>query len=521
MIQKRIYGLMCGLILASPSLVFSDALPSSDGSACKAVFARPLTYNELLKSKEIELADKDLRAIDFSGVYLSKMYLTGAKIRYARGADLSKTNLTDADLKDADVSNADLTGADLTGAIVDGANFKGATYNTRTRFPEGFDPKKAGMKLELIPLGEATINDLQGPLVLPVGGGDSPHFIKLVPNPNAPRNDVGVIKTIAQLEADIKKMLNDMTTPKKIFQPIPFKLTSSDPTVLKRLSQSRVKLTPEKDGSVNLSGQDLRAVDFSNINLPRTSLAGAKLSNARGANLSGSSLMGAELNEADVSNANLREADLYGASLRDADARGTDFTGAKFRHTDLTGAKYDKTTRFPDGFDPKQEGMILVDDVAPSPAKTVATSQAEAIDMAKVLNRPEFQSLESPALRIEAFKKFLLKAKDLRNANLPGINLTNVKLSGRDLSGIKINMGNLTRADLRNVNFTGAELAMTIFNGADLRGAILKGADLRRSADLPYADLRGAKYDKTTRFPDGFDPKQVGMILVDDVAFTS
>ena len=48
-----------------------------------------------------------------------------------------------------------------------------------------------------------------------------------------------------------------------------------------------------------------------------------------------------------------------------------------------------------------------------------------------------------------------------------------------------------------------------------MQGCNFNGADLRRSADLPYADLRGAKYDKTTRFPDGFDPKQVGMILAE------
>ena len=55
---------------------------------------------------------------------------------------------------------------------------------------------------------------------------------------------------------------------------------------------------------------------------------------------------------------------------------------------------------------------------------------------------------------------------------------------------------------------------------ADLYGAILRWADLRgadlREADLthwlwPNADLKSAKYDNSTQFPEGFDPVESGM----------
>ena len=395
-----------------------------------------VALDRIIKDKNIDLRDLDLTVVN-----LARRFLHGIKVKNARGAwfndsdlrgsdfrgsDLTYASLRKADLSDAKFNNADVRGVDFTGAKFENTHFTGAKYNKNTRFPAGFDPKKAGMVLD------------DAPAPLPVA---------TVSTPTPPATPVVSPTPLRQVET------KGTTPPATNAKPI------------------RVYKT-------NYARADLRGKDF------------------RGDDLDGIIFT---------------DADLRGADFRGADFRGSTLTGAK-----LTGAKYNANTRFPAGFDPKKAGMVLDD--APTPSPVATASQAEAIDMAKVLNRPEFQSLGSPALRIEAFKKLLLGAKDLRNANLPGINLTGTKFNGRDLSGIKINMGNLTRTDLRNVNFTDAELTMTIFNGADARGAIFNGADLRRSADLPYADLRGAKYNKTTRFPDGFDPKQEGMILVDDVA---
>ena len=53
--------------------------------------------------------------------------------------------------------------------------------------------------------------------------------------------------------------------------------------------------------------------------------------------------------------------------------------------------------------------------------------------------------------------------------------------------------------------------------GVDLQGAKLKGADLK-GADLHYAKLgsvnfRKAAYNKSSKFPNGFDPEKVGMMF--------
>ena len=48
---------------------------------------------------------------------------------------------------------------------------------------------------------------------------------------------------------------------------------------------------------------------------------------------------------------------------------------------------------------------------------------------------------------------------------------------------------------------------------ADLRGADLRGAKLGGASLL--GNLRRAIYNKLTKFPDGFDPETVWMLLVE------
>lgn len=45
------------------------------------------------------------------------------------------------------MSDASLVGADLTGAKLAGTKLVGARYDSRTRWPQGFDPRKHGALL--------------------------------------------------------------------------------------------------------------------------------------------------------------------------------------------------------------------------------------------------------------------------------------------------------------------------------------------------------------------------------------
>ena len=71
----------------------------------------------------------------------------GADLRRADlfGADLEGVDLNGADLNEANLYEADLNGADLGGALLSRANLIGARANKNTVWPEGFDPKTAGV----------------------------------------------------------------------------------------------------------------------------------------------------------------------------------------------------------------------------------------------------------------------------------------------------------------------------------------------------------------------------------------
>ena len=67
-----------------------------------------------------------------------------------------------------------------------------------------------------------------------------------------------------------------------------------------------------------------------------------------------------------------------------------------------------------------------------------------------------------------------------------------------------MNGADLSRAVMDGTNFSLAMIRDSMWIMADMRNAILEGASLHRS------DMNMAKYDETTRFPEGFDPENTG-----------
>ncbi len=91
----------------------------------------------------------DLHAFGLSGVDLRHAYLAAVDFR---GADLRGAGLIDADLRGADLRGADLRrallrGADLSGVNLSGADLRGAATSDQTKWPKGFDWRRAGVKL--------------------------------------------------------------------------------------------------------------------------------------------------------------------------------------------------------------------------------------------------------------------------------------------------------------------------------------------------------------------------------------
>ncbi|MFI1938427.1 pentapeptide repeat-containing protein [Streptomyces purpureus] len=63
--------------------------------------------------------------------------------------------------------------------------------------------------------------------------------------------------------------------------------------------------------------------------------------------------------------AHAQRASFRAADLRTADLRGTDLTGADLHDADLTGARADARTRWPEGIDPTQAGVVLAEERDP------------------------------------------------------------------------------------------------------------------------------------------------------------
>ncbi len=116
-----------------------------------------------------------------------------------------------------------------------------------------------------------------------------------------------------------------------------------------------------------------------------------------------------------------------------------------------------------------------------------------------------------------------LARANLARASLRDADLDMADLRGANLEGANLTRANLARADLaRGANLAGANLAGADLDMADLRGANLEGANLAGAyltgypdgANLEGANFTGASYDRSTRYPAGFDPAARGMRFV-------
>jgi Pentapeptide repeats (8 copies) len=120
--------------------------------------------------------------------------------------------------------------------------------------------------------------------------------------------------------------------------------------------------------------------------------------------------------------------------------------------------------------------------------------------------RNEFQLYLS---RVDLRGAFLHDAR-LTNALLRHTNLARAQMAGVWLDRADLEDADLRQANLQRARLSGANLHQAHLQDADLRGADLSSADVRganfQGAQLEGADFTGARYDDTTKWPDGFQP---------------
>ena len=168
----------------------------------------------------------------------------------------------------------------------------------------------------------------------------------------------------------------------------------------------------------------------------------------------------------DLRRAVLHHVDLSGANLRSADLRGVDLCDANLSDANL------KWTDLSESH---------VRDIQQGPAnRTSAVSE----------DINEWESREEAG------------EDDLISTNLSRANLSRAHLIEASLES----------ANLRGANLRGTNLSGTQLYEANLERATLVGAKLREAIRLESAKLKEAVYDKTTEFPEGFNPEEYGMI---------
>ncbi|MGE5139297.1 MAG: pentapeptide repeat-containing protein [Rudaea sp.] len=93
----------------------------------------------------------------------------GARLNHVdlSNADLTGACLTNAELDGANLYRANLRGADLSFVNLSTANLKGAQledalYNFHTRFPDGFDPARAGMQFQRVVDEMSSLREVSG-----------------------------------------------------------------------------------------------------------------------------------------------------------------------------------------------------------------------------------------------------------------------------------------------------------------------------------------------------------------------
>lgn len=192
------------------------------------------------------------------------------------------------------------------------------------------------------------------------------------------------------------------------------------------------------------------------------------------------------LKDGSLKDANLDRANLIGAYLDEANLCGASLWEAK-----LNGAKLSKTN---------------LSKVYLEGANLIGASLWDA-------------DLGNGALSWVNFSGAHMWKANFSGAHLEGANLSNVDLEGANLSGTYLYKADFSGAKLEDANLSGSFLEQANLSEANLQRANLCGTYLGRAILNETTNLAGTFYtdgDNGTVFPEGFNPADHGMHLIDE-----
>lgn len=129
-------------------------------------------------------------------------------------------------------------------------------------------------------------------------------------------------------------------------------------------------------------------------------------------------------------------------------------------------------------------------------------------------------TFEGATLTEVKFRRAILISASFARAHLFSTDFSRAYLRGADFSGASLSGVKLTKATLAWANFQKADLTEVRLRGVDLEHADLSDVDLRFSSLHKVASLKEARYTAKTKFPEGFDPKEHDMVLLEPPSST-
>lgn len=294
------------------------------------------------------------------------------------------------------------------------------------------------------------------------------------------------------------------------------------------VSQGRILILEDLNKDhFSLAGVNANRADLTRIHLKKADLKNATFQGAilQFAQLQQANLQKANLQQADLDNADLQKADLQYAMLQKANLIGADLREAKLDNANLEGAAYNLKTKFPEGFQPAKQKMILIE---PNQNLSNAKLENARLEKARLMGADLTQANLMGANLKEAFlvKATLIRANlidtcfvdaNLLDANLMGANLMGANLIGAYSKDIYLGTANLEAANLEKANLEKANLEGANLEKANLKGANLNDASLKGAKNLTTEQVKAAKNWEKAHYDLDFQ-RQLGLLSLNPIS---
>lgn len=435
----------------------------------------------ILKESDVSRSNfifANLKSADLSKSNLQYSYFRNANLDSTNLhlSDLSNVNFRDANLVDANFNKAFIDGADFSGTNLSQAQVSGAIYTLTTQFPPGFSVEEANLYL-------------------------------ITPGIDLVNADLSFV-SLRTATLDGSKIENTDFSGAYLYR------SSFANSLLKKVSFQEA---------------DLDEADFANSEVDDSSFKEADLFRAdfNNMHLSNSSFENSNLVRANLKGASLENVSLKGANLSSADLRGTDLRDVIIEDTNLKNAIYSLDTKFPAGFSPKKNKMLLI-----GPGSDLLRAKLSSVN------------LISENLSNTNLKRANLKGANLRDADLTGATLTNADLENAiynvntkfpddfdpnqhemyfigpdiDLSGIEVDRIDLSYANLARTVLTNANLDHSNLSNIDLENSDLRVSSLAQ-ADLRFANLKNANLSFTSFIDSDLTGANLSMTNLENTSF--